>query len=269
VPPRSPQIFVGRESETRRLRAAIRKRESLMIVGPAGIGKTTLVLKVLEEFSVDSPPSFLYFAGIGGVRDLLRCVVRRLYESGDPTLRCQLHAEGINRTTFKTWLDNQSTSRLKGSLYRAVEKNHYWIFLDHFPALTAATAKVVKELVLVRNTPVYLVARGFSEREGGHWAGLFWSQQQRLTLPPLSLKAARDLLESCISFYGLLKMNLLDFRPEVLRWSEGVPEAIVKMCELASSSRYQFGTRIKTKLLHIDYLTRGCVSGSSGYEAGE
>ena len=251
------ELFINREAETRRLQEAIRKRESLLIVGPAGIGKTSLVLKVLNLLSAESSRFYLYLSGIDGMHDLLRLVVQKLYEVKDPTLRKQLHTERINKNSFKAWLDVQSTSRLKGALYRAAENDHYWIFLDHFPALTDAMAKVVKELIHMRDTPVYILARGFTERENGHVRKLYWNDQQRMKMTPLTKKAASELLEQCIRHYGLLNMDLDDFRIEILRLSEKVPGAIVKMCAFAAQPRFQCGRKIKTKLVHIDYLMRG------------
>jgi|SRR5579859_1269839 len=255
--PHSSEHFIDREAEIGRLQDAIRKRESLLIVGPTGIGKTSLVLKVLDLLPAESTQSYFYFSGIDGLRDLLRRVVQRLYEVKDPTLRKQLHTEGINKHVFKAWLDAQSTSRLKGALYRAAENKHYWIFLDHFPALTDAMAKVVNELVRMRDTPVYILARGFTDRGNGHATKIYWNDQQWMKMTPLKKKAASELLEHCIHHHGLLNMDLDDFRVEILRLSGKVPGAIVKMCEFAAQPRHQYGGNIKTKLVHIDYLMRG------------
>src|SRR5579859_4152976 len=95
------EFFIHREPEARRLQDAIRKRESLLIVGPAGIGKTSLVLKVLDLLPADSTRSYLYFSGIDGLHDLLRRVVQRLYEIKDHTLLKRLHTEGVNKNAFK------------------------------------------------------------------------------------------------------------------------------------------------------------------------
>lgn len=251
------ELFINREAEARRLQEAIRKRESLLIVGPAGIGKTSLVLKVLNLLSADSTRFYLYLSGIDGMHDLLRLVVQKLYEVKDPTLRKQLNTERITKNAFVAWLNAQSTSRLKGALYRAAENKQYWIFLDHFHALTDAMAKVVKELIHMRDTPVYILARGFTERENGHVRKLYWNDHQRIVMAPLSKKPASELLEHYIGHYSLLNMDLDDFRVETLRLSGKVPGAIVKMCKLAAHPRYQCGRKIKTKLVHINYLMRG------------
>jgi AAA ATPase domain len=272
VGPRSPEIFINRQAEIARLQVAIGKRESLLILGPAGIGKTALVLRVLRELPPDWWPSFLYISHADGLHGLLRRAVHKLFETKDPSLRAQLRAEGVRAGTFKNWMDAQSSSRLKGSLYRAAESKRYFIFLDHLPVCSEAVAKVVEELVRMRNTPVCLLAREITRHDSGRLAKVYWSEQQRLTLAPLSRKASRKLMDICTEHYGLTKMDLGDFTPEILRLSAGVPGAVVKMCELASRPRDQAGAKIKSKLVHIDYLMRGeranaiCRDGSGSSE---
>ena len=110
-------MFVDRESESRRLDEAIRKRASLMILGPAGIGKTALVSTVIRRLPPDLAARCLHLRGVKDFQDLLRQMVQALYDLKDPNLRQQLHAEGISELTFDAWLKTLSSSRLKGALY--------------------------------------------------------------------------------------------------------------------------------------------------------
>ena len=176
--------LVGRVLEAQKLREALARRESLLIWGPAGIGKTALVMEVLNSLPSPLARSAIYLSGADGLQPLLRSLLSRLYEAGDSTLRRQLHAEGIHKGTFHSWLKSLSTSRLRGALYRSAEQAHYSIVLDHMPPLTHAVAKVIKELVQMRNTPVYILARGPSEAEVGQVTGLYWSDRQRLAARP-------------------------------------------------------------------------------------
>jgi hypothetical protein len=247
-------VIIGRKAESLRLHQAIRKRESLLICGPAGIGKTALLSKVLAEIPEDMTRSVISVDGLVGLQPFLRALLQRLHEAGDSTLRRQLRAEGVGGGGFKSWLKGQSTSRLKGAVYRSMQMASYWVFLDHVPPLTRAVGKVVRELVWMRNTPVYLLARGSSPEEVGHDANTYWDERQRLILGPLHESAARELLESCIRRFGLARLNLDDFRKKVLSMSGYNPGALVKMCELAAEPRYHYDSRIKTRLIHIDYL---------------
>jgi len=250
--------FVDREVETRRLESAILNGQSLMICGPSGIGKSAFVRRVLADLPKASAARCLYVPGMKDLSDLLRQLVRQLYQMKNPSLRRELHSAGVTSVTLDSWLRAQSSSRLRGALYRAVEGSDYRIFLDHVPPLTLGVRKVIKELFWMRNTPVYLLPFGaMQEAFGSVSRSFYWGDRERLTLGPLPAIAAQELLESCIEHFALSKLDLGDFREEVLELSGHVPGAIVKMCALASDPHYQYGTRVKIKLVHIDYLMSG------------
>ena len=247
--------FFDRERESRRIAGALRMKESMMIGGPAGIGKTALILNVIHHLPDELARQCLYLAGFKNLQDLLRKLLQTLYQAKNPELRKQLHAEGVSVVNFDVRLKALSSSRLKGTLYRAVEKTEYRVILDHVPPLTHAIAKVIKELFWMRNTPVYLLIRDDREHRIEQFTGFFyWGDREQLRLGPLPVPSARELLDCCIEQFGLSRLELEDFREEVLELSACVPRAIVKMCELAADPRYQYGSRIKTKLVHIDYL---------------
>lgn len=251
-------VFVDRESESRRLEEAIRKRTSLMICGPSGIGKTALVSTVIRRLPPDLAARCLYLRGVKDLQDLLRQMVQALYDLKDPNLRQQLHAEGISVVTFDAWLKALSSSRLRGTLYHTVERGDYRVFLDHLPPLTRAVAKVIKELFWMRKTPVYLLIRDELEQHLYQFYNFFyWGDRERLALQPLPAQAAAELLENCIERFGLSRLDLTDFREEALELSKRVPGAIVKMCTLAADPRYQYESRVKIKSVYIDYLLSG------------
>ena len=253
-----PPVFVDRESEARRLIEAVRGKRSQMICGPAGIGKTALVSKVISRLPPDLAARCLYLRGMKDLQDLLRQLIRGLYDLKDPNLRKRLHAEGISVLNFDAWLKGLSSSRMKGALYRTVEGGDYRVFLDHLPPLTRAVAKVIKELFWMRNTPVYLLIRDELEQHLYQFYNFFyWGDRERLALKPLPPEAAAELLESCIERFGLAQFDLSDFREEALELSKQIPGAIVKMCMLAADPRYRFESRIKIKSVYIDYLMSG------------
>lgn len=253
--PSGPPLFLDRESEAHRLNEALRARKSLAICGPAGVGKTAFVMQVLQRLPADLEGCCLYLRSMKDLQDVLRQLIRGLYDRKDPHLRRQLRAEGISRATFEGWLKRLSTSQMKGTLYRTVEQGDYRIFLDHLPPLAYAVAKVIKELHWMRNTPVYLLVRDEVQQHLGEFYSFFyWGKGERLTLPPLPARAAAQLLESCIEWFGLSALDLSDFREEALELSKRIPGAIIKMCALAANRRYQYGSCIKVRSVYIDYL---------------
>jgi AAA domain len=254
---RNFDFFVDRDHERNCLQKAILTRQSLMVCGPRGAGKTALVLQVISEPLPVVEKRCLYVEAAKDLQDLLRRLIRALYESGDERLKRELHAARVSRSNFDDWLKKLPTTRLRGTLYRAVEHNGYRIFLDHLPHLTPALARVIKELFWMRQTPVYVI---FSEEAESRLASHFfyWGEGETLRLGPLAPNAARLLIEHCIQTYGLDHLELEGFREQVLDLSHSMPGAIVGMCQLAADPRYQFDSRVKTKLIHIDYLMRGC-----------
>jgi len=71
--------------------------------------------------------------------------------------------------------------------------------------------------------------------------------------------------------FDLAGMNLDDFCNEVLKLTSDNRDCIVHMCRLASQSKYQQGSRIKTELVDSNHLMKrpgsdGCASGRNGAE---
>ncbi len=248
------EILVGRQGELRGLHEAIRKRESVLIWGPADSGKTALVKLALDELPEDVRRQCFYLESPSSPQGLLQQAVARMYAAGDPHVCGKLRADGGEEGRFDRWIRWQSSLRLRGIAYRAAEQSRYWLFLDHLPPLSHAMARLVKEFIWRCKAPVYLVARGFQRQEIGYAWSLYWTDRYRIGLEPLPEAAARELLHMCVKRFGLLSLELADFREDVLRLSGLLPGAIVKMCALAAQPRYQYGRQIKTRLVHVDYL---------------
>jgi hypothetical protein len=257
VQPAISKVFFNREAEAARLLAAIKERQSLLISGPAGIGKTRLISEVIKSLPRARSESCIYLSAVTGLRATLSRLLRNLHAAEDPTLRRQMQADGFRSGDFKAWLDAQPSGHLKGTLYRSVERRRYWIFLDQVSVMTPPVAKVIRELVRMRDTPVYLLTRSLQGKAADHLLNLYWSNEHRLSLAPLPETAARSLVESCIERFALSYLDLSTFRQEVLRLSRRIPGAIVQMCALAAGPHYQSGLRVKTRLLHLDCLMKG------------
>lgn len=62
----------------------------------------------------------------------------------------------------------------------------------------------------------------------------------------------------CDSKFGLSQFDLEGFREDISAFSGMLPGTILRMCAAASDIRYQYEGRIKSKLLHADYLMKHC-----------
>ncbi len=256
--------LLGREGETDRLGKALLRRQGLLITGPAGIGKTALLAKVLGGLPSGLARRTIRVEAASSLRALLRSLLQQLYARKDRAFCAQLHREGIRSATLKDWLGDQSSSRLKGALYSAIENGGYGVAIDHVPMLTDAAAKVLRELAWMRKTPVYLVMRGLPAGAANDLASLYYGRHLRLMLDPLSPAAARELLEWCLERFGLTRLELGGFKSQVLALSGRNPGALIKMCRLAAQPGYQHGAYIKTKLIYLDGVLnlRGNLGGA-------
>jgi len=251
-------FFIGREKEIRRLREAILARRSLVIAGEKDTGKTALVKNVIGELPPSVRQRCLYIGDFKDFRNLLQRLVVALFKQSDTRLRNEFRAEGITKTNLNAWLKQSTSSRLRGTLYSAVQGKGYRVFLDHCPVLTLPVTRVVKELFWMRQTPVYLVPSAEVETQiTKAFSSFYWGDPQVLRLGPLSSATARKLIEHCAHRYGLGSFDLEGFRSEVLELSRSAPGAIVAMCTMAAHPRYQSNGRIKTRLIRIDYMMRG------------
>jgi AAA ATPase domain len=249
-----PGVFLGREAEIARLRAAIERREGLAIWGPADAGKTALVRHTLAKAPREVARKSICLPLGGPPHSVLSALLGELHVRGDGFVAGKFRSEARRGDEFLRWASRQTSLRMRGLLYRAAEAGHYWIFLDGVEGLSDAFARIVKELASTRRTPVYLIARGCSERELGLAARLYWNDDLRLGLAALPPQHARVLLEQCIRRFGLSRFNLEGFRRGILRLSGRLPGAIVKMCARAADAQYHFGGRVETRLLHVDYM---------------
>jgi hypothetical protein len=249
--------LIGRESEARQLREAVRKRQSRLIWGGADSGKTFLITSVLAELSEHERRKCICWTGPATRRELVEQLIRGLYVAGDPFVRNKVQADRFGEATLIRWIAEQSALRLRGILFTAAERGEYRIFVDHLSPISQTVAELLKEIVNRTNTPVYLVGRGYSQAEIGYAWSLYWTNEYRIPVRPLSEAAARELLDLCIERFALSSLDLDGFRDELLGLSGHLPGAIVKMCKLAAEPRYHYGDRVKLKLIHVDYLMQG------------
>lgn len=259
-------IFLGRKTELSRLSGAIRKRESLLVWGASDSGKTTLVTRALSELPDRVAKRCICTKGVGTPHDILRGIAHGFAD--DPLFQSKFRAETGYGASFSHWVREQTSLRLRGLLYRAAGAGEYWIFLEDLAPMTHLLTRIIKELMINQETPIYSIAPGSTYRELGHAAQLYWNDQQRLHVGSLSLAAANELLEWAIQKFGLFKFDLDGFREDIMEFSGLLPGAILRMCQAATDSHYHFDGRIMTKLLHVDYLMKHCQGIGQHYSRG-
>jgi hypothetical protein len=139
-------------------------------------------------------------------------------------------------------------------LFRSLAAARYCVIADDTERWSHSAGRLLYDIAYRGETPVILLARGYRANEIGRATRLFWHDGQRIPLAALSHSDAQRLLELSVSAFHLAQRDLSDFEHDVLLASGMLPGAIVKMCALASEPAYQYGSRIKMKLVRTDYL---------------
>jgi hypothetical protein len=256
------EILIGRETELQRLQTALLKRQSRLIWGATDAGKSFLIESALAGLPEAERRKCICWTGATSRRQLLEHWIRELYLADDPLVRKKVHTDRAKDAALTRWISQQSMLRLRGIVFSAAEQGEYRFFIDHLPPASHTIAQLMKEIMYRTKTPTYLTGRGYTQGEIGYAWSLYWTDEYRIRLGPLSEASARELLEICIQRFGLRSLDLEGFREQVLRLSGHLPGSIVKMCELASHPCYHYGDQVKIRLVHVDYLLQGHPSAS-------
>jgi hypothetical protein len=247
-------MFVGRNAEAKRLREAILARQSLLICGPADSGKTALLHETFSSLPDAVRKNCIACSSCESPQSMWRDLMHSLAKAEDPQILSWLSHECHSSKSLDSWLYQQSSLRLRGILRSAMRAGNYSVFIDAPGIPPAGAYRLLQEWVWSRRTPVFLLARGATERELGRVARLYWHNGLQLDLGPLQFEDVETLFEHAIARAGLTKLADSEFRDFVLARCGGFPGRIVRLCELASQSAYQSGGHLKLHTLALDFL---------------
>jgi len=246
-------MLIGRRHELFALREAILARQSLLVYGDPGAGKTALLTEVLS----DLPPYIRRNCLLCSVHEspcaIWRSLTRSLAQVDDPEVRSRMNREYDCSAATDRWLRRQTSLRLRGILRRAMSENPYCVLFDTACRLPDAVYPLLQEWVWSQRTPVILLARGSSERELGRVARLYWHGAMRLELAAMALLDLEAFLDQSILRWNLGRVADREFRRFVLQQAHGLPGAIAQLCELATQTAYHSSGRLKLHTLAVDF----------------
>lgn len=236
-----PLIGLLRERQT--LLNAIRRRESLLMLGPAGSGKTALVRSVLN--SELRGQSLVHISSFEAPHDLLVSIARGLLRS-----RHGAFCRAVNGSSG-AW----TSVHLKGLLWNALEREPATIILDGITRAGHQTYRFLQRLYFAPGMTLVAMARNHLHL--GELHRLFWDPRTTHYLQPLSGPEAFRLFEAAADYFELRHLSLDDFRKKVLDSAKGNPGQIVEMCRFAAKPMYTTGSRhVKFAPLRIDVMMR-------------
>lgn len=234
----SPQYLadVERTEEMKRLQDQARRRKSMLIFGPEGVGKTRL----LESFARTEPLA-LYVKLPATPRDLMLGILECLRIAGKREVRLPVGSKTM------------STSSLKGFVQRALDQFPFLLVIDHLAGPSRVVTGMIKELNYYGRTPVFFAARTPHMEDIGNLQPMCADRSERLELKNLAPNFALEFAQREAERAGLWASNLEEALNLVVEWSEGNPGSILGMLKMAHLPRYRTGDQIKAHILYLDY----------------
>jgi len=222
--------IIGRTHELSRLRSALRNRESLLVLGPGGSGKTALLQAMARV------EDFIYLRYSTSLHHLLVDLAGAVFEAAHPNI------------------EQQTSVHLKGLLWAALEAEPRPIAVDGIDRAGFSVYRFFQRLYFVPS--VSLIATARDAVSLGALGRLFWDPREILHLHPLHHAEAAHLFNTAADEFGLRDLDIQDFRDKVLASAKGNPGQIVEMCRMASNPMYVSGRHIKFALLRIDAVAK-------------
>ncbi len=240
--------LIGRANEYERVVAGLRRREPLLILGPAGSGKSKLLASALATLPKSEGIVLLQYSSV--LHNLLIDLARALLEGGHGALRKRAHPS----TDDEKWLSEQTSIHLKGILWASLDAEPRVIVLDGIEGAGFPTYRFLQRLYFVKGMALLASARDPAAL--GTLARLFWDPRNAIHLHPLKEGEANRIFDLAVARFGISHLDIEEFRLKVIEAANGNPGQIIEMCRLASNPIYVSGRHIKFAPLRIDVLMK-------------
>jgi hypothetical protein len=220
-----------RKELIQRLRTVYSERKNAALIGPGGIGKTTLLREISEFLPLQICAET---SSLGRICDELEHQLG--WNHGKPSL--------IER---------------KNRLLRYFEQRREPIAFDHVAETPPRVARFIAHLS--QHIPVWIACRSDQRKEIGHlWEYLY--NFTRIKVPPLTLVETSTVIGNAVAS-GRIQADACLHSVELYRISRGVPRMIEELLVELAARNYKMGGSFGLHLLELDRQIRELTAATS------
>jgi len=222
-------VLVCREKECAAISGLIGQRKSILIFGPEGVGKSTILNKILSDVTG----------------------LNRLYSVDSKTLK-----ESLVNFISSAYRDNKNlygknTLALKKLFYGVLAKDKpEFIIFDHIGRVEPKYYSFLVYLI-DKEIPLIIIARGLGKKDIGHLRMSAFNFE-KVEISNLDKSAADILVNYFIEEFGIKITKQEEFEKQVFHFSKGNPKIIKGLCFLARDVKYQKSGSLDVKLMDLD-----------------
>lgn len=238
-------VLYSRDAELTELLRRLRQRKSFLLHGPAGVGKTALLMAARPQTT-----GVLYAARCHDLESTFRSLVMALIEREDSAV-----IRRFGRNPGPAAFRDRSQLAVRGIVSQALGAGDYLVVLDHIGFPSQVYVAAIRKLV-GWSTPLLVVARSEHMEDLGFLHRWFPDRSERMELKPFAPPQAAAFASQCAAALHLEAANLACVLELTARNTGGVPGAILALLQLAAQDKYHSSGQIKWAPLYIDFLLR-------------
>ncbi len=244
--------LTGRSREIEVIRDHIRRRKSLHLYGPAGVGKSALLHYILAQWEeAPNPPAPIYCRDSCTLREIILCITHAL-------LGWFKHLKGLDKYWEPVELErsndveDENILNLRGIAYHYLKKGDFYVILDHLENVTPRIHSFVSALHGCSSC-ITVSRRAWDLSDFSSFSGslALW-HVPKLKVVNLHKNDAFMLMQS---LYDSLKMNVSDapgLFKNIYDISQGNPKVIETIFAKAKDKKYIHHGRLNLNLVVLD-----------------
>ncbi|HXY53593.1 MAG TPA: ATP-binding protein [Nitrospirota bacterium] len=244
--------MIGREREIEIVRDYIRRRKSLHIHGPSGVGKSALLNHIYRTWrEISDSPVPIYCRNSGTFRTILVLIAEFLLGRGEKLI--SIDKFGRENQVFRSnELRTIPTRYLRNMVFPHVKKGDFYVILDHLEDVTPRIHSLLSALHGCSSV-VTASRQGWDLSDYRSFpSNLTLWHVPKLPMGNLEKKDAFMLIESLSGTSNIKVADELHMFKDIYEISLGNPKMIENIFEKAADPKYLHEGKLNLNLIIID-----------------